>query len=821
MNLHYLLLNFLLFIYLFETGISNSNFQSIDNEIEIINTLQILNKNEIDIINEKDNYLKEINLLKDEIDQLNDIIIKRSLGASSGGGSTVHSAFGALKDVDVRKTTLSILAVVVGVLCVELFFHKINHIAIDTPFESILNSVQKELMIVGCMAFVFKIVLQLSTFIALNWLIPLEFADLLIPITSFLFCTQALFMILISIQQCRIWSRAYQLHLNEIIDEFYEYHLTHLLFIFRQIYFPIAMIHEEIEFRIFHSIFCNEYQIKKCAFAFDEYVQRVFEKLLMDTLKIEIFDWFIILLICFLNWGRSKMGWDMITCDVNDKECNVLNSLQLFLLFGIFIFSFVLFLTISARIFQIRLLNKVGIKSCNDYTTYLEKAEKLLGSSAEQLSEKELKTIIQETKEKLIIEKSNYHGNSHGHGDNDSKSLRKSLHRLIHFFFGTVTKLFEYIVSFIYYEAKLIKKEAKREKQYISKKLKDLKAKITNKKERKQFGRLQEVEKLETSLSQKRFAMNIASNNTLANHSNYPNHASDSLKNSKFISDVFWFGKPEWFFDAVEVFTMIISFYCALWIVNYSFVANSLHHDVTFWKVITIVPGIICFILYIYLIKVAALLRSIAHIDNDIVESTMEIAENAQTQSNLMRTKILDKLEDYNDMDSTASNHDKLEILMKEIDDDDSRSLSRRELQAFLEAIGITLSRSRWRVIFREIDRNNDNQISYDELFLFLFPHDKDANAAERKRLRRIGARRIVNSKKYEEGKKNYFSHLKYNFLSFFGLVNDDVKVIPIRSLRTSSIGSLDSDEEMDTPKKVVDIKPLEYLREENSHELV
>ena len=44
-----------------------------------------------------------------------------------------------------------------------------------------------------------------------------------------------------------------------------------------------------------------------------------------------------VVLICFLNWGRSKMRWDMITCDVNDEECNVLNSLQLFLLFGIFI----------------------------------------------------------------------------------------------------------------------------------------------------------------------------------------------------------------------------------------------------------------------------------------------------------------------------------------------------------------------------------------------------------------------------------------------------------------------------------------------------
>jgi hypothetical protein len=813
MNLSYLLLNFVLFLFLFQTVISNSNIQSNDNENEVTKTVEILN--------EGGNYAKEVNILnnkkkeiQDLIDQLNNNELKRKLGAA-GEGSTVYSAFGALRDVNVRKSTLSIIAVIVGVLCVELFFHKINHIAIDTPFESILNSVQKELMIVGCMAFIFKIVLQLSTFIAIEWLIPLEFADLLIPITSFIFCTQALFMIIMSVEQCNTWSRAYHLHINEILDEFYQYHLTHLMFIFRQIYLPISTIHEEIEFRVFHSIFCDEYQVKKSGFSFDEYVQRIFEKLLMDTLKIEIFDWFIISVICGLNWGRSKLEWNMVSCDVSELECGVLNSLEIYFLMGCVMLGIVFFLTISARIFQVRLLNKVGIKSCDDYTHYLQQAEiRLGGENDTHLTEKELKVIILDTKSKLIKERTSYL--PHGHGEEHSKSIRKSLDRALHNLFSLLSKIYDYILSFVHYEARLIQREAKGGKHLISQKLKKLKAKITKQKTtNKEFARSHEVAHLEKNRRDSRVPIPNVGPDANINHNNLshdphdPNHADATFdhgfKDSKFISEIFWFGKPEIFFDVVEVFTMIISFYIALWIVNYAFAANYLHEHVTFWKVITILPGIFCLFLYIYLIKVTALLRAITHVDSDIVESTIEVAENSKTLSNQMRSKILDKLEDYV-LDDNSSNHDKLEILINEIDEDESRTLSRGELQLFLEALGITLSRSRWRVIFREIDRNYDDQISYDELFLFLFPDDINAKAEERKRLKRIGNRGVRNSQKYMES--TYLTQLKSKLCGVFGF-NDGNKVIPTRNFRSGSMNSTESDDEFDIRKTINKIEPV------------
>ena len=46
---------------------------------------------------------------------------------------------------------------------------------------------------------------------------------------------------------------------------------------------------------------------------------------------------------------------------------------------------------------------------------------------------------------------------------------------------------------------------------------------------------------------------------------------------------------------------------------------------------------------------------------------------------------------------------------------------SRREVQSFLTEIGVKVSRNKWRRIFREFDRNGDDDISTEEMLHFLF----------------------------------------------------------------------------------------------------
>lgn len=57
--------------------------------------------------------------------------------------------------------------------------------------------------------------------------------------------------------------------------------------------------------------------------------------------------------------------------------------------------------------------------------------------------------------------------------------------------------------------------------------------------------------------------------------------------------------------------------------------------------------------------------------------------------------------------------------------------LSRKEFKLFLTELQIHFSNKRWRQIFGEIDKNFDNEISFDELFLFLFPDHDEAKVSE------------------------------------------------------------------------------------------
>lgn len=63
----------------------------------------------------------------------------------------------------------------------------------------------------------------------------------------------------------------------------------------------------------------------------------------------------------------------------------------------------------------------------------------------------------------------------------------------------------------------------------------------------------------------------------------------------------------------------------------------------------------------------------------------------------------------------------------------------RRVFQIFLQGLKITFSRLKWNQICHEIDRNADDDISYDELLLFTFPNSNVVQEPEKRRLHNIG----------------------------------------------------------------------------------
>jgi hypothetical protein len=132
-------------------------------------------------------YFAGVGLFKTEyyIDNPLHRVLSSSSSSESSSNSTetssehaAESLFGVITALDPVTLTISFVIIVGAVLVVEFFFHVLHVVAFDTPFEHLIPHIEKELMIAGCTAFVFKIVVNSSGGMDLQWYECLEFAGM-------------------------------------------------------------------------------------------------------------------------------------------------------------------------------------------------------------------------------------------------------------------------------------------------------------------------------------------------------------------------------------------------------------------------------------------------------------------------------------------------------------------------------------------------------------------------------------------------------------------------------------------------------------------
>jgi hypothetical protein len=103
---------------------------------------------------------------------------------------------------------------------------------------------------------------------------------------------------------------------------------------FRVVWKPLLDSIEQMEFRIFHNIFCSTFQIQKGAFAFDEYVAKVFQRSVLELIEIRLLDWMYVTVLLLVNLGRVKLGLHYHSCEVHDVPCDDRRDVYLFTIIG-------------------------------------------------------------------------------------------------------------------------------------------------------------------------------------------------------------------------------------------------------------------------------------------------------------------------------------------------------------------------------------------------------------------------------------------------------------------------------------------------------
>ena len=73
--------------------------------------------------------------------------------------------FGVADTIDPLNALLSFIIVIAAIMILELIFHELHHMTQDTTYQNMILAIENELMIVGSMAFILKIILSESDFV--------------------------------------------------------------------------------------------------------------------------------------------------------------------------------------------------------------------------------------------------------------------------------------------------------------------------------------------------------------------------------------------------------------------------------------------------------------------------------------------------------------------------------------------------------------------------------------------------------------------------------------------------------------------------------
>ena len=341
-----------------------------------------------------------------------------------GHGGEIFGSFDYIKP---ETAAICFILVIMVILMLEYVFHEIHSISHDTPFADMISAMEKELMIVGSMAFAFKVFVAKVDFNH-ELHVAVEVTETIAAISAFLFCLGGIFLILMSMRELDIWSKSFNLHAYEIVADYYgivddanhdindhEFtwweHFNNRIeyYVQKWRWLPISRINAEIEFRVIHAAFCETFQIQRDALAFDEYVNKCVEKQILKIITIDPANWFVVIVLVLLNWLRVYYKWNgfgdswcnastldlqnnnvtefsnhrMLSDDLylrgtsrgNGHSVDYICAKELemfgFFLIGMLIFIFNIIVAIVSRYYEFQILAKQGVTSLDQYPDYL------------------------------------------------------------------------------------------------------------------------------------------------------------------------------------------------------------------------------------------------------------------------------------------------------------------------------------------------------------------------------------------------------------------------------------------------------------------
>lgn len=227
-----------------------------------------------------------------------------------------------------------------------------------------MQGIQKELMVVGGISFLFKCVVDSAHFDG-EWLHAIEFADIIIPIAAFFFCMLGTIAVYVFQREEVLVCDTFLHGIWELLNKYYRQKSTNV--------FTKLLFRSRMEFHASKVICFDEFDIIDETFPFDEYLMKVYEKYLMDIINIDPWNWLLVIFLAYCNWIRWELQWNIYpSCE--DLACTHENDIILFTIVGFGMLACTLVLALVSRYYQLQYFRLFNAEA--NIADYLEKKAK-------------------------------------------------------------------------------------------------------------------------------------------------------------------------------------------------------------------------------------------------------------------------------------------------------------------------------------------------------------------------------------------------------------------------------------------------------------
>lgn len=314
--------------------------------------------------------------------------------------------FGVFGELSPPVALGSVLAVIGFILMAEFIIGFLEFTLDESPlYGKMVKLIYRELMLMGIISFILTMYEALfsdaSTVVTEKtiWLEGIEISHMFLFFLAIFFMTHAGYLMRMSIRVTKELRQLYLVPMKTLLTDLANLNDSSLArFLYRITFTPITLspVRDRAEFKVLQCLFQDTYKIS-VGFDFAAYLQGCLERYSLKTIEIGPLNWAVVVIIVVLNYFRSQGSgiFDCTRVQNGDMQENIFSrrmlytfvtpsaprehpflcyvqQLELFLLCGCFLCFYCLVLLVFARIYHMRLINRVGINGPEDYFLYLQ-----------------------------------------------------------------------------------------------------------------------------------------------------------------------------------------------------------------------------------------------------------------------------------------------------------------------------------------------------------------------------------------------------------------------------------------------------------------